>query len=116
MDFKEAYTPPFHVDKYGPYVWSANGTMSLMFERKQFTTRQRQIIVDILNGEIERPEKLKTFEIKNYTELTYEGNVVALIRGWGYLTGTGGLNLEEEVAAKTQDDFANWIVETLNKK
>jgi len=39
-----------------------------------------------------------------------------LIRGWGYLIGTGGLNLSAEKAAKIQDDFGNWIVETLSKK
>lgn len=36
--------------------------------------------------------------------------------GWGYLIGTGGLNLSAEEAAKIQDDFGNWIVETLSKK
>lgn len=39
-----------------------------------------------------------------------------LVRGWGYLIGTGGLNLSAEEATKIQDDFGNWIVETLSKK
>ena len=38
-----------------------------------------------------------------------------LIRGWGHLTGTGGLHLSESAAAKIQDDFGQYIVETLNK-
>lgn len=41
---------------------------------------------------------------------------IMLVRGWGYLIGTGGLNLSAEEAAKIQDDFGNWIVETLSKK
>ena len=41
---------------------------------------------------------------------------IMLIRGWGYLIGTGGLNLSADKAAKIQDDFGNWIVETLSKK
>lgn len=37
-------------------------------------------------------------------------------KGWGYLIGAGGLNLSAEEAVKIQDDFGNWIVNTLNKK
>jgi hypothetical protein len=35
------------------------------------------------------------------------------IRGWGNLTGIGGHKFEAEKAAKIQDDFANWIMDTL---
>lgn len=37
------------------------------------------------------------------------------IRGWGYLTGTGGgLAIKQELAAEIQDQFAEWVVHTLN--
>ena len=38
-----------------------------------------------------------------------------LIRGWGHLIGTGGLHLNDEDAAKIQDDFGQYIIDTLNK-
>ena len=36
------------------------------------------------------------------------------IRGWGYLTGAGGLNLSNEEACKIQDSFERWVINTLN--
>jgi hypothetical protein len=47
--------------------------------------------------------------------LDANGVWVADMRGWGYLTGTGGLNLNRNVAAKTQDQMAEWIVELMNE-
>lgn len=41
---------------------------------------------------------------------------VALIRGWGMLTGVGGYNLPADKAAEIQDAFAKYCVEMLNKK
>ena len=37
------------------------------------------------------------------------------VRGWGGLTGTGALNLSQDKAAKIQDDFCDFIEETLIK-
>ena len=41
---------------------------------------------------------------------------VALIRGWGMLTGVGGYKLPVDKATEIQDAFANYCVEMLNKK
>lgn len=41
---------------------------------------------------------------------------IALIRGWGMLTGVGGYNLPVDKAAEIQDAFADYCVEMLNKK
>lgn len=41
---------------------------------------------------------------------------IAMIRGWGMLTGVGGYNLPADKAAEIQDAFANYCVEMLNKK
>ena len=41
---------------------------------------------------------------------------IAMIRGWGMLTGVGGYNLPTDKAAEIQDAFANYCVEMLNKK
>ena len=41
---------------------------------------------------------------------------IALIRGWGMLTGPGGYHLPEDKAAEIQDAFAEYCVEMLNKK
>jgi hypothetical protein len=39
---------------------------------------------------------------------------IALIRGWGMLTGPGGYHLPEEKAAEIQDAFADYCIERLN--
>lgn len=44
------------------------------------------------------------------------GNRIFDMRGWGHLTGGGGLNLSYEEAAKLQDDLAKKIIETMNKE
>jgi len=36
-----------------------------------------------------------------------------IVRGWGTLTGPSGYHLPAQAAAKIQDDFAAWIIETL---
>ena len=36
------------------------------------------------------------------------------IRGWGHLTGIGGLHLSEEEAKAIQDEFGEYIVKMLN--
>lgn len=41
---------------------------------------------------------------------------IAMIRGWGMLTGVGGYNLPADKAAEIQDAFADYCVEMLNKK
>jgi hypothetical protein len=37
------------------------------------------------------------------------------VRGWGWLTGRGGgLAMNEDEAAKVQDQFEEWVVAALN--
>jgi len=43
-----------------------------------------------------------------------DGNMIAQMRGWGHLTGTGGLNLSEDQAVKVQDEQAAFIVAAIN--
>ncbi len=46
--------------------------------------------------------------------LNADGRMLFQLRGWGYLTGTGGLNLDREYAAKVQDQIGETLVEMLN--
>lgn len=73
----------------------------------------QQKIVDTING-----------TGTNYIDgLTYDkgmillnGDLLIMIRGWGHLTGMGGgLGLDNEVAAKIQDDFGKFIISKLTK-
>jgi hypothetical protein len=82
-------------------------------------TEESQIkIVELLN------DPTIKFEPKNHLNLRFDENDATIfhndkefiiIRGWGHLTGSSSLNLDYDTAAKIQNDFANYIVETLNK-
>jgi hypothetical protein len=52
--------------------------------------------------------------LKDDIEFYYDNEFVFTIRGWGHLTSPGGRNLSMDEAANIQDDFAQWILETLN--
>lgn len=108
----QVWKKPFYCDEYSLYVWSANGAMALTFTGVNKEDRQK--IVDALNRE--RKIKSGEFSLQNGTELCYNGQMIALIRGWGNLHGVGGHYLDFDVAAKVHDKFCNWIVKTLNQQ
>ncbi len=70
-------------------------------------------IVDCINGKTKigldnlKYDRLSGFIINGDYHLI-------LIRGWGYLTGTGGLNLSDKEALEIQDSLAEYIIEKLN--
>lgn len=61
----------------------------------------------------EHKSTLTLRELVDIQQELFEINILALV---GIRQNTGGLNLSAEEAAKIQDDFGNWIVETLSKK
>ena len=115
MDWKKVYKLPFKYDDYN-YVWADNGTMTLTFDIPYCETDNRDMIYNVvnkLNGDSSIKFK-KKFELRDEIEFYYDNEFVFTIRGWGHLTSPGGLHLSEIEAEKTQDDFALWILETLN--
>lgn len=114
------------MDKYCVYALDANdGTALSSFNLKYdeignyLPGEQERIkhIIDVINGDCVsdfKPEwKLSDDEP---CKITYKGEYQFLVRGWGYLTGCGGLNLPEELAAKMQDGFIEYILDKLNGK
>jgi len=114
--FKDVYFP---LENYHSKVF-ANGHMAFDFPQKwlyencdEVSIEDQDKIIDILNGKDNSKSDL---------ELTYKdatiyqnGKEFIIIRGWGHLTGCGGLNLNEDEAVIIQDDFANYIIEKLTK-
>lgn len=106
MTHKEVWKTPFRVSF--PYIFTSNGKMALtIYDDKP--NRILGTICSILNG---KGGAIKTVE--RVDPITFLVNGAELVvRGWGYLTGVGGLNLPEEEAAKIQDEFSDWIYEIL---
>lgn len=112
--FEKYFKLPFKADKFGIYAWDANDKMVLQFDYEIFDEEEMEMLVTQINGE--------TPENGNITfgELTYKnsdffsnGEYIFCIRGWGYLTGEGGMNLTETEACEIQDDLANYILNKL---
>lgn len=114
--FEQAFKPPFRTDKHGNWFYDSRDHFCF-----QLTTYSengyaiRKEICDILNG----LKHNSTYENPSYNKhdgtIESYGKPFLLIRGWGYLTGTGGLNLDKEEAQAIQDDLAEYIVDLLKQ-
>lgn len=127
MDFKDVYKLPLSKEEGYDKVFHSNGHMAFDFLRRykegsedvrSLSEDSKMKIVNILNGDDTQKIKHPLKHEDGYIWLSIDGEwyKIMLIRGWGYLTGCGALHLPPEEAAKIQDDFADWIVETLSKK
>ena len=117
MTWKEVYQLPLQWKEIGGInVMSKNRVTALTFRFDYYNTSKQQIIENIvakLNGDTTIKFDSK-FTLHNNIRVFYNGELMFMIRGWGYLTGIGTLNLPEDEAAKIQDDFAKFVIETLN--
>lgn len=116
MTWREVYQPPFYSDEYGIYMWSKNKTTTFTFNLSYANSEKQNMInsiVNKLNGDSSIKFDSK-FTLRNNIYFHYDGEFAFSIRGWGKLTGVGGYHLPADKAAKIQDEFAKWVLETLN--
>jgi len=108
--YQGVYRLPLKYDEYN-YAWSKNNNMALMFY-ENLSEEDRVQIVECINKESD----LKLNDIANNNEeFLINGEPAFCVRGWGHLTGIGGLNLPVEKAKQIQDDFINYILERLTE-
>lgn len=110
MTFRDIYEFPLRLDRVIDWVYDNKNQFVFQFETDN--DYWNSAIVAILNGEYE-PTTKRNF-VHDRGEITEDGELFIVIRGWGNLTGTGALNLPDDDAANIQDTFANFIVERLN--
>ena len=131
MDFKTAFKFPLKMDGFGSKVFTKDNDMAFDFMESFMTHRGENILI------ISKPEQKKIVEIINgnsehlfqkingklsyskesstiFIEINGVKKMFISIRGWGHLTGVGGLKLQPEVAKKLQDEFADYIIEKLS--
>ena len=112
ITWKNAYASPFHNDDNCEiYVKDSNNKIS--FNKCERNPELYDRLLSKLNGFTD--EKFNTERIGSYIYL--DGRRILLIRGWGRLTGIGhnGLKLSVKEASNIQDEFGDWVVETLNR-
>lgn len=110
MTAKDVYKPPFYAD--GGYIWSSEDVMSLMAtDCHGDPEKLMERVCEILNGE---SESVGNPNITHADGEIYNGqDIIMCVRGYGHLTGIGGLNLSSEEALAIQDEFAHWVVTKL---
>lgn len=108
--YKEIFPAPYTTD--GVYVYDANNQMCLMAgDCANYPEEMLSRICEILNGTT--PTKGNIGVGADGPHIYLNGDLLLVVRGWGYLTGVCGLHLDEEEAAKIQDDFALFVVNCL---
>jgi hypothetical protein len=109
-DWTDVYKLPLTLSEYS---WVYDDNENFVF---QFATENRNLqrkVTDCINGKIKPTEVTSTFVYENGFIQTDKGVKLILIRGWGYLTGQGALNLPFEEAKNIQDTFAQFIISKL---
>ena len=131
LTWQDVFKLPLHNPDYCPFmVLTSDSQRAFDFEwpmwdeydkNDKVSEETQTKIINKLNGENVIIEDFYNFsyngagDIYAYSLKTKKKKPIMMIRSWGYLTGTGALNLPNEVAAKLQDDFGKYIVETLNQ-
>ena len=112
MTFRDIYKPPFVIKLDGIYAFSDNGTKSFTAFSPEAKAHLKRI-VKLLNGE-EAEKYSKGDVVFQDTKLCVCGHII-IVRGWGALIGSGGYHIPRDEAAKIQDDFTSWVVETITE-
>lgn len=121
--YKDTHKFPLRLCDGSHFIFDANNHHVAQFEPQfdingNFQDGYCEFIkdcIDKING--------KEINIEVQFELKYDGifilnqeEPIIIIRGWGYLTGTGGgLGLSQTMAASIQDEFAEFVLTILNK-
>lgn len=119
-DWKEFYTLPLRLDEdaegqlYGHYAWSQQNNMALTFE-SYVPDKTIKRITKIINTTEDANHDVIKWTAKG-VDFYWNGRLYFCVRGWGGLTGTGGLNLSQQEAEKVQDDFVQYILKRLNNE
>lgn len=119
MKWQDVYKFPLKVDNYCPIItWTADKQRAFDWCVDDVNSEKQQELIDIINGTKQHQFKHKFYregiEIYSNNPIFNEKPILR-IRGWGHLTGIGGLHLSEAEAIRIQDEFGDYIVEQLNK-
>ena len=86
-----------------------------IFQFLNVGNKTQETTLAVINGEKNLTNTDIKFSHKDGYILANDRKVI-MIRGWGNLTGGGGHNLKQDVAANVQDTFADYIVNQLNER
>lgn len=112
--WKRYFQMPF-VNGSDIYIFDSNGHPLADFPM-DFKKGSCDRIVECINGEYVSIESHIYTLSEDKDMILRDGIDMIRMRGWGYLTGTGGCHLPSVEAIKVQNSLAEFICEMLNKK
>lgn len=117
--FRDVWSFPLNYDGLGK-TWSLVDEMAFDFENENTAIREafKYVLVDCLNDEfVDSPLDKNTVLIYSEGDIFLNSvddkNRLLSIRGWGHMTGIGGLQLTAKRAADLQEEFAQFIIKRL---
>ena len=131
LNFKEVYEFPLEMMRAtSSKIFTKSHNMAFDFpisflkgiypNLMEISVESRKKILDIINGDRESSEMTTKLKLRYDPDTTviyhkHEGvdREFIIVRGWGHLTGVGGLNLSAEEATRIQTEFAEYIIEKL---
>ena len=124
MKFKEIYSFPLKLDVFGDIVLTSDNERAFDFfedmpeEGYILSNELQHSLIGCLNNEnVHFLIKDASYIYKDasiYIVIDNKPLLFIVIRGWGYLTSTGRLQLPLEKAKQIQDEFAQFIIDKLS--
>lgn len=114
--YSDVYKFPLYVNQIG-FVYDSECNFIFQYECSEFNTKKTNIwekLTEVINGTLQLQNTSLVFKHEDGYIRDMSGRDLILIRGWGNLTGAGGMNLSEEEATNIQDTLADYIVQRLN--
>lgn len=117
--FKDVWQMPFK-NAYNAYIFDSKGKMAFTILTEDESLIER--IVSVLNGEVGVKQFLKVGTDKDKQYIAVSDDIDTkrikpqlLVRGWGYLTGVGGLHLDADQAIALQNELVDYCVSKLKQ-
>lgn len=118
--FEDVYKFPLLFDSVeGNNSWVYDSDNNFVFQWEFDVIKNKDFIANVMGAfnDTYKAQSKNMFYHEN-GEIFIRTNVparhVITIRGWGNLTGTGGMNLPQDEAANIQDTFAEHLIKKLN--
>lgn len=129
MNFKQFYEFPLKLDIFGEVVFTNDDERAFDFFDNNDDGQTYLLSEDLQNALVAclNSEDIH-FLIENASYIYKDSTIFIVInktpfqkplhfiniRGWGHLTGTGGLGFSDKKATKIQDEFAQFIIDKLS--
>ena len=105
------YELPFHISKYGTWVYDANCNFIFEFDRL-IPREKRELITLIINGETNSSDNYNFVYNEKDGIILNDNTPFIHIRGWGSLTGNSH-NLSATDAINIQNKLAIFLIDIL---